>query len=877
MNKMITTNKSRTSRFLLFFLISLVSILTASAVGEELLLDNYFFTGDVFFVDEYDFTVTLASDRSKIALEDGLGEYLFIQYGECETVNTTRFCFSTTLYDEPHDEYKAKIQIYTLEPVITVTQESDVASVGLDDEITVDVVIENTGEVDSTVCIFTQIIPDGFEIVSVTGLAEIDENYVRWRSPILSGTQKTFSYVLRAIESDAYSLQANCKYYGGKEASIIYSSALSLSVDAPALVTLTPNATSIEVGGVIEFDIIIENLAAQTISLDLLDVHIPASFIIEKFDSLLIQDSENLNHFTYSKDMSHNATLNFDFELRSTFDTVSDIDVDLTVSKDDVTMTLEDSSRITSEISDLIITPYYEPEVIFPSNSIITIVPENDKMSMEASQSGNFVLFIQNPSDDYTLTNITFIAESDLFFKTINVEGEIGPKSSKKVLDFNLTTPSITSSKTYEIDYTIKYSTSYGFDYKQEIEHKIAVAPVKDLEVDHDFDITKPEGGDTVKVTVSIKNNRELDLVDVQVTEIVPDVLEIKGASSTKVDLVEDSEVTAYEYYLVLPTVDDETTYDLVTSVMYRDGSNFYSFNITDDFDVKPRNPDIELKKSMESKEVTRGSISEIDYTLTNDDDFKVTDILIKFPAMEESYLVDEIEYLVDELIPGEEKTLTGIEKRIFLHNETSTSLNVPETIFLYNDDFDKLYSDSASKFSVKVSEATVALPFLKISKKVTDYDADTLSYIVTIENYGSIDAEIILHDQDEEVSLSIKSMESVNTSFTRNTSIVISNDYLVPISYLSFEDGGKTYYAITEEIDLDLDSDYFEVEVPEIPEVETPEVEVPEEPDTEDSEDEVNKEINSSDTEPDVEQEVKESLWSKIVNFFKNLFGGNK
>ncbi|MFW6231355.1 MAG: hypothetical protein ACOC32_05025, partial [Nanoarchaeota archaeon] len=373
----------------------------------------------------------------------------------------------------------------------------------------------------------------------------------------------------------------------------------------------------------------------------------------------------------------------------------------------------------------------------------------------------------------------------------------IAADGAKKVIDSTIVTPSLSSSKKYALTYNISYETEFGYSHSEEIERDLSIVPVDDLVVKHSFSDSSPESGQQVKVTVTLKNNRETDLEDITVADSLPSSVDVKGTTQTKLDLSQGDTATLYEYYLDLPVVAEETEIEIISKVTYADGSKTYDFIVSDTFDVDPRDPTVNLNRLPDSKDVVIGEIIPIDYEVENKEDYRIDDIVFDFPGQENTYLIDAISYYLKRLNPGQERTLDDIEKRlIFVHDDSSTSAG--RASFSFTDDQGTRHTQEDGPLSFSTEEADMTLPLLNIYKEIDSVSTRDMSYTYTIriENIGDISAQdVLLFDAGEEYVVSV----AAGTNYSRNFTRALPDDYLVASSHLSFDAGSHTYYALSE------------------------------------------------------------------------------
>ncbi len=780
--------------FKYFFLLMIFTffLLMAQDVysSEDVIYSRDYFHGDEFFVNGVGYTLFPSTSYDRVLVQSSDSNF-WVNKNNCNYEGNLRVCYESLQFDSGRNEYSLTLRVSLIYPRLVVNQVSDDASLSLGDETEITVTIENDGLLDAESIVYMQRLPDGLSFISEEnhGLS-FSNGYVKFESSeIRAGEDIVFYYTILASGRNDEPLQSEVNFFNGFTTRNTFSNSINVNVDSPYGISLSSNSTESKVGDEIKLILEISNDADAKVDIESSKIFIPSIFEVLRKDSRLAQNS---GYLEYVGEISDNSNLELDVVLKAINTGVVDIRSQVALSG--ISFDLEGDIRVAIE------QPVTQHTLFFVRDGrderIFQDLSENN--ILDGQQRGQIELFITNPYSS-RIENARAVLSSE-FINMTSSFATIGSRNSRRLIDNTFVTPYLESSRRDTLKINLTYTTEFGYFHSELIEKTLSFEPVRDLEVRHTLSTSRPESGETVSVIVTARNTRRSDLYDVEIKDILPENILIRGSNLAKNDISAGSTETFFEYFIDLPIVSRETDFEIFSEVKYSDGTSTFEIIVPYEFTIRPRNPDVQLRRTRDSQGPVRiGEFVDVSYEIRNREDYRITDIIVELPGVKGTYLVDSIEHKISSLNPGQERSLERIERRVVFDESTSISLGRPNVIFA--DDQSIIYWQEGPTLSVSLEEDSFSLPKLHISKKVEGIDSQTFRYTKTVENVGNLHAEFILNDATEEV-YSISPGEVIEVNGTSHF-----NDYpdlVLPRSYLSFVDGPYTYYALTDNIDLE-------------------------------------------------------------------------
>jgi uncharacterized repeat protein (TIGR01451 family) len=792
--------------FLVVLLISSFSVFAAT--GEELITDSWFYEGDKIHLSGYDFTIDISGNKVYINYDNG---YYLLDSGDCESKEITKICYNDKTYDSSKEEDKVQLKFYTVFPVISITRTIEDNSLSIGDYSTISIELENTGLRTAENIVYEEILPEILEIKQFSDDFEIIDNRIRWTGILDVGESKLLNYDIKGKKIGTTSYKATTTYNDGFTEKESSSSSLSVTVSSPQTITITTNSTSISVGDMIDLDINIKNSQSSKITVSNLEIYLPDNFYVDYVDDDSTQSEEN--KFIWNGDLDYNESKNFDFKIRARYDGKQDILVKGNLIKDNIAADFEEDKSITVQEKELIIKTLITKETNIDSSTTsgITISSTDDK-EMESFQEGRFLVYVQNPYPSMTLKNMVISVNSPVAkISGISID-ELKPNENKKVIDRTIVAPEVKSSEKLKIITKAEFSSEYNQEYSEILEEDLVINPIKDITIKQDLSSSNPEEGDEVKVTVSIKNNREINLYNIYVIDTIPRELKVKGLTSKTLDLNSGEEVDVYEYTVKLPFTGNETTlYLLNTTVIYEDNIRKYTIDESSKLNAKINTPDIDFKKDISETSALIGENVDTEYTVENEDTQIIKNIKIKFPYIQRAAYLDYYEYNISQIDAGDIVTISNTERIIFFDNKTS--INIPETTIYYEDSFGNKYSKKSKKESIDIEHASFVQPFLVVDRIVnkTSTDEESVKTKIIIENIGEKGTEFTIFENYKilyQSYISPGEKKEIDSYINREEYGV----QIIPSAVVNFEITPRKYFALSPERSVTFNQVVLEV-----------------------------------------------------------------
>ena len=775
---------------LILFSISF-SVLALPSVSstEEVVYQGNYFHGDEFFLNGVTYNLISSSSYDRLLIQGG-GLNLWVNKGTCNSADNLRVCYESMQFDEAKNEYSMAVKISIIYPRLIVTQRSDESSLLLGDETEIEVTIENDGLLDAKSVVYRQRLPDGFSFVSDQshGISYIG-GYVIWESSnIRVDEERTFYYTILATGKNSDPLQSEVSFFNGFTTRNIFSNTVDVDVDSPYLLQLVSNSTEAKVGDEIKFNFMISNYADSSIDIESAKIFLPSAFTVVRKDNDLVQRS---GYLEFAGLLREDETMDFEVVLRAINRGVVDI---LSVAKlSGVSFELDSDVRVNIEQP----TTSYTLFFVRDGRDERTFQDLKENQILEGQQRGQIELFITNPYNS-KIENVRAILNSEFINITSGLL-TIDSKNPRRLIDNTFVTPSLESSRRDTLEINLTYITDFGYTHSEVIEKALTFEPVRDLEVRHTLSTSRPESGETLGIKVTARNTRRNDLYDVRIRDVLPEGISLRGSNVGTRDVSIGETETFFEYFIDLPVVSRDTDFEIFSEIEYSDGINTFERIVPYKFTIRPRNPDIQLRRTRDSQGPVRiGEFIDVSYEIRNREDYRVDNVVIEFPGVKGTYLVDSIEHRVQSLNPGQERNFERVERRVVFDYSSSLSVGRPNTIF--TDDLGVRYHKEGPALSVGLQDDSFSLPKLHILKSVEGLDSKNFMYTIKVENVGDLLAEFKLHDSTETIhSLSPGDFIEINQTARFSD----YPDLVLPRSYLSFSDGPYTYYALTDNIDI--------------------------------------------------------------------------
>ena len=792
--------------FILFLSIfSIISLPTSFATSNILYNENYF-TGDTFDIEGSTFDVTVLSSGN-VVLIGGSWQGQTIDMGSCLSSQSLEICLEDSGYDTSNNEYYVRLKVSEILPEINFEQEISSSNLHPGDTLHLNVTIENTGSSAANEFEFVQEIPRNMRLDDNYGVTEgmsLSSDYLSWSTSSFDVDDEiTLTYSL-IIESDSVQeLQQFVEYFDGFSTQREFSPIVSLNILSPFNFEITKNATGdLYLGDLIKFTIEIDNDSDDVAIVDELEVIVPNALSIVEIDDRF-QSNDNKLHLT-NFEIDSESSESFDFVTRVVEYSPSEVVASSNLLRLSTSEYFEDFIEFDVELRET----SYELRLWSDSDDGRTYEILGENTDFEGALSHRIDVYVQNPYLE-TIYDINLNIESDYLNYTASRDS-ISGRTLRRVFQDNIQFPNVNSSTDDDINITISYRTSFDYYHIDSFEISFTYLPLDQIEVEHSLSENNPESGSLVTVRVEAENPRLSTIEDVNFQEIIPDNLFRSGNRFREISFDGGEDRLVYEYNLRLPIVSRETDITLNTQVSYSDnlGTHFYEVPFT--FTVYPRTPDISLSSNINREEIHLGRINALSFTVENNEDYRFENVFLRLNGGRGIYFIDSIKERIGNINPGRTVSSSDIDFVVFDDDANSFDYWVE-----FIDDQGVKHNTKSSIPNLNINEDSILddSNFPRLSIDLIDLeliDEDTFNYTIKIENFGYSNVDINLIDNNYEDEILMKFNDTI---YLRRSAYF--EDFIgllhYPASYLSFDYGGITYFAISEDLDI---SDIYEESV---------------------------------------------------------------
>jgi len=696
-----------------------------SAVSEKLVYNNWVYDSQSLNIDNQIFHVWLSKGASTVTVKFD-DSYISLKKGECETKEYNKVCYNESDYDWDKREMKVRLRIYSLVPDIKLTRTTDKKTFLVDEEVTFTVKIDNSGGRAAINASYSDSFPSFVEITDTSGCTKIGSGII-WEGRIGKGKTQEIEYTIKSNKEFNLKSRGQFKYYDGSAIETIYSSQIHLIANHFFDIIESHNE-SVFVGNAMEVKLNLTNNYDKRIEVNQLRLDIPKSVDIRKIYPFSRADE---NVYTWEGDISENRTKKFSMK----FDTRR---VGIAVIFLTANITYGDTTAIIEKMIEM---PIRNVDMFINTNL------EDDEL-LESDQEKNIKIWIQNPNPEVEFRNINFIVDTNVTFIQSIYFSKLNTTEQKKVIDFTFIAPNVTTITKFPFKIRVSYETEYGDRFFEELEIKnLRVEPVKELSIKHSFSKSRVEERDETRLTVKVKNNRDVDLDIIDIYDNSSILLAKEGVSSAVVSIDKKKEVTVYSYLIKAPYVRNETKFAITTTANYEYDNKNHSDTKTSYITIIPKKIKIDVSKKLVKKDdYYQGQVLELDYTLKNTEDEAVKDIIIYFLKQEEFDVMGREVYTIERLDPKEELKLGGLEK---IRPKYNGSLKMGRTIVTYRDEDNNLYNSTSNTISLKVNRSYIQGPSIILKKIVPDQIKEGKKFGVELvaKNIGDSPVDVDITD----------------------------------------------------------------------------------------------------------------------------------
>ncbi len=576
--------RTATLLFTIILLVISLPLLTIRAEATSAYYNDWVYPGETFTVKEAIYTLAASSTTDKVLLQRGDEKYV-IPYGECVLTRDglSELCYEKSDYmdcihktydcptkeGEPDDwccpydvshvkfdageaRWGAYLTFTEHKPVVSVSHSAESTVLKLGESTDVTITFENSGEDTVTGAEYHEYIPSGFKVVPSADFSRRG-NTLSLHFSLAPGAKKVYTYSIRPTEYLNEPITGNLSYTYKTLTESTSPSSLLVNVPSPFLITHTFEPATPALGEKSTYTYTLKNNdgsnemdATVRFGGSLLDMVTTLPDELEKVNGVL----------TWSDTLAKGEEQTFTFKLLPTKTGTFLLSANATmlVNGEHFKFPLQDRLIITATKP--------EPEITF---------------SNEKPKSGEKV------------TIRALLKNGETPYK--NIQGMLNPGThifslDRIEADENSLLGEITFTPEESETFTLtgSYETLYGERFNFSTSKKLTVdTSGRAYIITQEVNQTSAKPGDTLEVSVSVKNNQGR-YADVTVTDVLPaGALLIAGSREQAMSLKDGEDRDAYTYRVTIPNSWEERSFSIVTRVYDHQASTTYEqqFNLS--------------------------------------------------------------------------------------------------------------------------------------------------------------------------------------------------------------------------------------------------------------------------------------------------------
>jgi hypothetical protein len=805
----------------ILFLVALLTIVPfALSKTEE--FSGEILSGESIEIDDFTFIITMNKYANAIFV-DGGKIFQTVPLYSCKDMSWFEICFDNTTYNDEENDLYAIVRVFRYKPDLSLTREMNTTELYAGQEAEVTITVNNNGDTASQV-ILTDDYPTGILIYDLEGGCSVHENEVYWQGHLDGNKSRECRFLIKGTKEAHQSLAAHLKYWDGFKWVDEYSSTLKLDIEPVLLVSTAvvredyeadeqtfdfdEENPFINVGETLRLIInLTNNFPGENMDVNYFEINLPPELVYSGTGYLRFNylnsagnrtshtwNSEKITKISNTKlswkgtisnkskaiiiklkavqsgkknavmaaDYSYNG-LHFRDSIQESFDVRNPgIAQHLTI--------LDKSKRFSA------------PE---------RLTEEEDAMDLESLHPYSFTVYIQNANKYAELKDIEARIITDLAgFKTVKYpaiekEGTRIPYSTEIIPPWNET------SIPYKVNISIRFKNEYGETGENSTEYTLTVIPAKDIDIT--WDSSEGEvlfGAEETEVTVSVRNDRLIDLKEVTVKDTIDPSLHIEGVHAKTVKLNREEDTEVYTYRIRAPVVHNKTYYNITTTVSFFDPDRLLDLNFTEtrQVTVEPLEPDLEFEMTYEKPEtIYPGALIPVEYRLSNPEENEIIrSITINFPVQEDIDHVGPATFFIDGLEPGESFTIKNLVR--MRPKEAGDSRMQNMTLFEFYDNYGNRFQKNSTPESFDVEPATISGPSIYLRTRapaIINKSTDATIKIDVINN-GTADTTASVKQGERTWNVSVAARSTTTIRYT--TRYDETGNYTIPDPHATFD-----------------------------------------------------------------------------------------
>jgi len=582
------------SFFLFFTMLLAVMALSCFAQAKDLYTE-WHYSGDTFTVEGDVYTIT-HYDIEDTSVIVGINKNSYIiREGECKVTGTKEVCieeiFRNVLNATDDDPIKFEggrayagisIRIRTYGPDISVSRTFSDSSPELNGEVTVSVILKNTGGDGTDSLSYFEEFPAGVEILSSSSGTTRSLRSISYSGNLAAESEKTFTYTFRVTGYLDFSNSAIVNYTYQSKSYGVKSSSQSVKVIKPYTFTATISPSSIEASEQTALSVKVENDVSADINVTELKITIPSYITVQSEPGELEKKNDK---YYWKGTLKPDKYQMINLLLKPVKSGQYNIPVELRL--------LDSEGKVFSELKNLSLT-----------SNIKALDPILSVLETSVSEGGSFrVAFsINNPNKVVGFRNIKASVTSTIFPDLTTELAELMPGITKTlIVNDSIEAPFVDEKKTYDITASGSYETSTSENRNFSEKVSLTVTPVADaISISQSADTQEVVAGNNVTLTIKIINNNQ-ESIKVTVRDEYSGGVLLFGGKTSETLLFDKAETRqAYTYKLNIPESYNQTEL-LIKTFAGIETKNFLA-NKTLTIKVKPAEKKQEINTSQQEK-----------------------------------------------------------------------------------------------------------------------------------------------------------------------------------------------------------------------------------------------------------------------------------
>ncbi len=768
-----------------------------AAAASTLVSGEWMYSGESVAVESV--SLLMVMSRTEVAADYGTG-FFTVTNNSCRYSEYFYVCVDNIEYSHQTDKIRAYVKLYKRVPKLKITRTFSGESLRINENSTVSVSIENTGDVIAKNVAFIDSFPKELVVSDAEGNARIYGSTVTWSGEIKAGNTVELVYKIKPVDEIDASLKAEATYFTGFTTETVYSDAKRIAATPFFSITPILSRTDFSVGERVNFSVNLSNRDFYEVKINYLDVTLDSGLELLDAPSPFVKVGDNTYRWTGR--ISGAGSINTSNGTTYTRYNVTSAQLKYVLKAKRApsaniyfSAKYTDSLGVAREIGQ-------QKQSLTVSNKGVKVKSNMEDISVESFQKLKMAVWLQNINTYAAIKNVrvnisSFTYSPNLFFSSV-------PAAEHKTIVEKITyAPEVKVSAGEKILVNVSYQTEYGDNYTYSYITTFTVLPIKEPIITKTLTKTSLESGETTTVKVEVKNQRKAKISGVAVQEELPAGLVVSGATYRKADINAEDTLTAYAYTITAPKVNGTTLYSLKTVVSYiseniteySSSQTNYTYSKEEFITVKPRQLTLTVEKQIADAKVYSGEIVDVNYKVSNPTtDQTAKNIAILFPLQQEFDLVGARQsFLIEDLGPGETAYINGKEKIRAKYNRSDLQLEKTRVEYLNSDG--AFFHVNTTKVSLNVEGAYKKGPYVVVYKSAPASAGNVDAFVVniTLSNIGSDEAFVNLTDSTNLWQATV--LPNTNRSFNYSSKITSAGVFELPqaVASYSYKDSSFT------------------------------------------------------------------------------------